>query len=90
MSRFGESWNSGELVLTWGSSLHGATHPAEFFAVATKAYFEKPRQLNKKHPELYQELKNYYKVDPLVKTEDKTEAVYDFMTLFIYLFLDAV
>jgi Mlc titration factor MtfA (ptsG expression regulator) len=130
---FGESWNSGELVLTWDSSLHGAanmfdgknvvyhefahqldqedgvadgapvlerrsayaswatilgeeyeklirkkkrhrktvlrkygaTHPAEFFAVATEAYFEKPRQLNKKHPELYQELKNYYKVDPL-------------------------
>jgi Mlc titration factor MtfA (ptsG expression regulator) len=130
---FGESWDSGELVLTWDSSLHGATnmfdgknvvyhefahqldqedgvadgapilerrsayaswaailgeeyerlirkkkrhrktvlrkygatHPAEFFAVATEAYFEKPRQLNKKHPELYQELKNYYKVDPL-------------------------
>ena len=130
---FGESWNSGELVLTWDSSLHGATNmfdgknvvyhefahqldqedgvadgapllerrssyaswaailseeyeklirkkkrhrktvmrkygatnPAEFFAVATEAFFEKPRQLDKRHPELYQELKSYYKVDPL-------------------------
>ncbi|MCP4150875.1 MAG: zinc-dependent peptidase [bacterium] len=130
---FGESWNSGELVLAWDSSRHGAanmfdgqnvvfhefahqldqedgvadgapilekrsayaswaailgeeyekliskkkrlrktvlskygaTHPAEFFAVATEAFFEKPGQLNKKHPELFQELKNYYKVDPL-------------------------
>lgn len=130
---FGESWNSGELVLSWDSSLHGATNmfdgknvvfhefahqldqedgvadgapilekrsayaswatilgeeyetlikkkkrhrktvlrkygataPAEFFAVATEAFFEKPRQLDKKHPELYQELKSYYKVDPL-------------------------
>jgi hypothetical protein len=44
---------------------YGATNPAEFFAVATEAFFEKPRQLDKRHPELYQELKNYYKVDPL-------------------------
>jgi MtfA peptidase len=130
---FGESWNSGELVLAWDSSFHGAsnmfdgknvvfhefahqldqedgvadgapilerrsayaswasilgeeydtlirkkkrhsktvlqkygaTNPAEFFAVATEAFYEKPRQLNKKHPELYQELKSYYKVDPM-------------------------
>ena len=44
---------------------YGATNPAEFFAVATEAFFEKPRQLDKRHPELYQELKDYYKVDPL-------------------------
>lgn len=129
----GESWNTGELVLSWDSSVHGAanmfdghnvvyhefahqldqedgvadgapilerrsayaswamvlgeeydtlirkkkkvrktvlrkygaTHPAEFFAVATEAFFEKPRQLHKKHPELYEELKTYYKVSPL-------------------------
>ena len=44
---------------------YGATHPAEFFAVATEAFFEKPRQMNKKQPELYEELKSYYKMDPL-------------------------
>jgi Mlc titration factor MtfA (ptsG expression regulator) len=44
---------------------YGATNPAEFFAVASESFFEKPRQLKKKHPELYQELKNYYHTDPI-------------------------
>jgi MtfA peptidase len=43
---------------------YGATEPAEFFAVATEAFFEKPVQLKKKHPELYEELKLYYGQDP--------------------------
>jgi len=33
-----------------------ATHPVEFFAVATETFFEKPRQLKLKHPDLYDEL----------------------------------
>ena len=44
---------------------YGATNPAEFFAVATETFFEKPRQLQKKHPELYDTLRDYYKVHPL-------------------------
>jgi len=44
---------------------YGATNPAEFFAVATETFFEKPAQLQKKHPELYQELQSFYKVDPV-------------------------
>jgi len=44
---------------------YGATNPAEFFAVATETFFEKPRQLKKKHPELYEELQYYYKVNPM-------------------------
>ena len=43
---------------------YGATDPAEFFAVATECFFEKPKQMLKKHPELYDELKGYYKQDP--------------------------
>ena len=43
---------------------YGAAEPAEFFAVATEAFFEKPAQLKKKHPELYEELKVYYNQDP--------------------------
>ena len=43
---------------------YGATNPAEFFAVATETFFEKPKQMEKEHPELYDELKNYYKLDP--------------------------
>ena len=38
---------------------------AEYFAVATEAFFEKPRQLNKKRSELYAALKDYYQLDPL-------------------------
>ena len=44
---------------------YGATNPAEFFAVATETFFEKPRQLNANHPELFQEMKSFYKVNPL-------------------------
>lgn len=44
---------------------YGATNPAEFFAVATETFFEKPAQLQTKHPALYDQLKSYYKVDPI-------------------------
>jgi MtfA peptidase len=43
---------------------YGATNPAEFFAVATECFFEKPVQLRRNHPELYEELKTYYRQDP--------------------------
>ena len=43
---------------------YGASNPAEFFAVASESFFEKPRQLKKKHPELYEELKFYFHTDP--------------------------
>ena len=43
---------------------YGATSPAEFFAVATECFFEKPAQMKRKHPELYEELKEYYRQDP--------------------------
>jgi len=43
---------------------YGATNPAEFFATATEAFFEKPDQFLDKMPEMYQELKIYYNVDP--------------------------
>lgn len=43
---------------------YGATNEAEFFAVATETFFEKPRQLYQKRPELYEELRRYYQIDP--------------------------
>ena len=43
---------------------YGATDPAEFFAVATECFFEKPRVLEKRHPQLYSELKSFYRQDP--------------------------
>lgn len=44
---------------------YGATNPAEFFAVITEMFFEKPRMMKDRHPELYEELKGFYKQDPL-------------------------
>ncbi len=44
---------------------YGATNPAEFFAVATETFYEKPKQLKEKYPEVYEQLQNYYNVDPL-------------------------
>ena len=51
---------------------YGATNPAEFFAVATECFFEKPNQMLKKHPELYAELKEFYCQDPVTWTEPGT------------------
>jgi Mlc titration factor MtfA (ptsG expression regulator) len=43
---------------------YGATNPAEFFAVATVHFFEQPRQMRRKHEELYGLLVDYYRQDP--------------------------
>jgi MtfA peptidase len=43
---------------------YGATNPAEFFAVATEAFFEKPGQLKEHRPDIYEELSKYYNLDP--------------------------
>ena len=44
---------------------YGATNPAEFFAVATETFFEKPYPLLKKHPALYEQLQRYYQLEPV-------------------------
>ena len=43
---------------------YGGLNEAEFFAVATESFFEKPRQMREKTPELYEELKRFYGWDP--------------------------
>ncbi len=49
---------------------YGAKDPAEFFATSTEAFFEKARALQEKHPELYSELKTFYKLDPVAWNEN--------------------
>lgn len=44
---------------------YGATNPAEFFAVVTEAFFERPDSLKRKHPALYDELQLFYRQNPL-------------------------
>jgi Mlc titration factor MtfA (ptsG expression regulator) len=44
---------------------YGGTDPAEFFAVATEAFFEKSHLLWRRHRQLYDELKGFYLQDPV-------------------------
>jgi MtfA peptidase len=43
---------------------YGGENPSEFFAVATEAFFERPRALETKHPELYAALRRFFRQDP--------------------------
>ena len=43
---------------------YGATNKAEFFAVATESFFERPVQFEREHSELYQQLQQFYGQDP--------------------------
>jgi Mlc titration factor MtfA (ptsG expression regulator) len=42
---------------------YGATNRAEFFAVASEYFFERPDMLSRKHPKLYDSLSAFYKQD---------------------------
>jgi Mlc titration factor MtfA (ptsG expression regulator) len=44
---------------------YGASDPAEFFAVSTEAFFERPCALRARHPKLYAELQTYFHQDPV-------------------------
>ena len=44
---------------------YGATNPAEFFAVASEVFFEQAHSFHHSYPKLYEQLKLYYKVDPV-------------------------
>jgi Mlc titration factor MtfA (ptsG expression regulator) len=52
---------------------YGATNPAEFFAVATETFFEKPHAMKRRYPELYEVLKGYYQVNPVEWGEDTSK-----------------
>ncbi len=58
-------------------SKYGATNPAEFFAVSAEAFFEKPRQLRKKHPELYSQLQTYFRQDPAARLDEYRDRTRD-------------
>ena len=48
---------------------YATTNPAEFFAVLTEVFFETPRLLNKEYPEIYRQLQQFYRQDPLIRLE---------------------
>jgi Mlc titration factor MtfA (ptsG expression regulator) len=46
---------------------YGATNRAEFFAVATECFFERPIDLRRRHSDLYDVLRGYYRQDPAAR-----------------------
>jgi Mlc titration factor MtfA (ptsG expression regulator) len=50
---------------------YGATNPAEFFAVATEAFFERPRALRAKNRQLYDQLATFFRQDPIAYSAEK-------------------
>ena len=52
--------------------VYGATNAAEFFAVSTEAFFERPLRLRSQHPRLYSELQNYFRQDPVAFSAERT------------------
>ncbi|MEO8696789.1 MAG: M90 family metallopeptidase [Acidimicrobiales bacterium] len=46
---------------------YGATNPAEFFAVATEAFFDVPLQLEHHEPNLYDVMRDFFKQDPAAR-----------------------
>ena len=46
---------------------YGATNEAEFFAVATEAFFERPARVRDALPDLYALLADFYRQDPAAR-----------------------
>lgn len=44
---------------------YGAQNPAEFFAVVSEVFFEQPKLLKAKKPDIYAELRSFYGFDPI-------------------------
>lgn len=53
---------------------YGATNEAEFFAVATEEFFDRPLALQKHAPDLYRVLSSYYCQDPAERVERISQA----------------
>ena len=46
---------------------YAGVNPAEFFAVATEAFFDDPVELRREHPDLYGVLTDFYQQDPATR-----------------------
>jgi Mlc titration factor MtfA (ptsG expression regulator) len=49
---------------TWLDPYAGE-HPSEFFAVISEAFFEDPVETRRRYPDVYDQLKLFYRQDPL-------------------------
>lgn len=49
---------------------YAAENPAEFFAVTTEAFFERPHRLQRAYPAVYAQLRQFYRQDPVTRYPD--------------------
>lgn len=56
---------------------YGTKDEGEFFAVATECFFDKPMQLARRHPRLYELLRDYYRQDPAARCARKRPETMD-------------
>jgi len=43
---------------------YAAEHPSEFFAVVSEAFFQQPAETKRRYPDVYEQLKLFYRQDP--------------------------
>lgn len=55
---------------------YAAESPAEFFAVVSEEFFEAPARLHEYEPEVYKQLRLYYRQDPLQRQQRKVRPVW--------------
>jgi hypothetical protein len=46
---------------------YAAEHPSEFFAVVSEAFFEDPLQTRRRYPDVYEQLRLFYRQDPAAR-----------------------
>ena len=46
---------------------YAAEHPSEFFAVISEAFFEDPKETRRRYPDVYDQLKAFYRQDPAAR-----------------------
>lgn len=68
---FTAAWNAAEAAFDAGHppliDNYALEAPEEFFAVSTEAFFEIPLQLKSRLPRVYEQLKRFYRQDPVVR-----------------------
>lgn len=50
-----------------GIDCYAATSPAEYFAVLSEIFFERPNVIFQHYPNVYEQLRQYYRQDPLTR-----------------------
>jgi Mlc titration factor MtfA (ptsG expression regulator) len=55
---------------------YGTTNEAEFFAVATECFFDRPGPMLRRHPQLYALLAEYYHQDPAARCAGRQSPAY--------------